>query len=214
MSKRKHNHLENLFYFPDGSYGWFDLSIQPVPEGVFILSIDITERKLAERSLRESEEKYRKAFKTSPDSVNINRLADGMYISVNPGFLETMEYTESEVIGKTSIEINVWKNTDDRKKLVNGLISKGFIKNLEAKFCSKNGKVIDGLMSAALIDIEGIPHILSITRDISELRLNEANLRYNEALLKEVGRLAKIGGWELRSGLQYLKLDRRSRPDL
>jgi len=41
------HHLENEFTFPDGS-GWFDLSIQPVPEGVFILSIDITERKKAE----------------------------------------------------------------------------------------------------------------------------------------------------------------------
>ncbi|OFX58129.1 MAG: hypothetical protein A2046_10370 [Bacteroidetes bacterium GWA2_30_7] len=44
-------HLENEFVFPDGSVGWFDLSFQPIPEGIFILSIDITERKLAEIKL-------------------------------------------------------------------------------------------------------------------------------------------------------------------
>lgn len=44
-------HLENEFTFPDGSQGWFELSFQPVPEGVFILSVDITERKRAEQNL-------------------------------------------------------------------------------------------------------------------------------------------------------------------
>ena len=44
-------HMENEFVFPDGTTGWFDLSIQPIPEGVFILSIDITESKKAAESL-------------------------------------------------------------------------------------------------------------------------------------------------------------------
>lgn len=44
-------HLENEFVFPDGSLGWFELSFQPVPEGIFILSVDITERKKAEQNL-------------------------------------------------------------------------------------------------------------------------------------------------------------------
>ena len=58
LEERISCHFENKFLFPDGNFGWFDLSIQPVPEGVFILSIDITERKNAEEALRESKEKY------------------------------------------------------------------------------------------------------------------------------------------------------------
>lgn len=50
---RKAIHLENEFVFPDGSIGWFDLSFQPVPEGIFILSMDITERKRSEILLQE-----------------------------------------------------------------------------------------------------------------------------------------------------------------
>ncbi len=157
---------------------------------------DITERKRVERALRESEEIYRKAFKTSPDSVNINRLEDGMYISVNRGFLEIMEYTEAEVIGKKSLEINIWKNPEDRKLLVKELKSKGFVSNLEAKFCTKSGKEIDGLMSAAIIEIDGGTHIINITRDITIRKQIEQALRYNEALLQEVGRIAHVGGWD------------------
>jgi len=69
LETRVANHLENEFVFPDGSIGWFDLSIQPVPEGVFILSIDISERKNAEKEFRISEEKYRLVADNSDDWI-------------------------------------------------------------------------------------------------------------------------------------------------
>ena len=52
MEERIPTHMENEFTFPSGEKGWFELSIQPVPEGIFILSIDITKRKQAEEELR------------------------------------------------------------------------------------------------------------------------------------------------------------------
>jgi signal transduction histidine kinase len=48
MEQRVHGQLENEFIFPDGSKGWFDLRFEPVPEGMFILSLEITARKAAE----------------------------------------------------------------------------------------------------------------------------------------------------------------------
>jgi signal transduction histidine kinase len=53
MEARQTEHLENEFSFADGTSGWFELIVQPVPEGIFILSLDITERKQAERQLRQ-----------------------------------------------------------------------------------------------------------------------------------------------------------------
>jgi len=154
---------------------------------------EISQLHLAEEELSKSEEKFRKAFVTSPDSININRLDDGMYVSINNGFTKIMGYTESDVIGKTSIELNIWKNPEDRKRLVDGLKARGEVENLEAEFVSKNGEIIYGMMSAALIDLSGVPHILNITRDITERKYAAIALKESENRYRELIELAVDG---------------------
>lgn len=83
----------------------------------------------------------RKAFNTTLDSVNINRLTDGLYVSINPGFTRITGYTEEDVIGKTSTEFNIWVHSDDRQRLVDGLLKDGEVANLEATFRMKNGEL-------------------------------------------------------------------------
>jgi len=129
---------------------------------------DISQRKKYEKELKQSEEKFRSAFYISPDSVNINRLSDGMYVSVNRGYTQLTGYTEEEVIGKTSAEINIWANPEDRLRLVEGLKKDGMVSNLEAGFRIKDGSIKYALMSASLLELNGIPHIINITRDITE----------------------------------------------
>jgi len=93
-------------------------------------------RQLVEK-LRKSDEKYRLAYMTSPDAININRLSDGMYTSVNDGFTRILGYTEDETIGRTSLEMNVWADPEDRAKMVKELEAKGNVKDYEADFLSK-----------------------------------------------------------------------------
>ncbi|HEY9152718.1 MAG TPA: PAS domain S-box protein, partial [Anaerolineales bacterium] len=140
----------------------------------------ITERKLAQNKLQESEEKFRKAFQTSPDSININRLEDGTYVSINKGFTQIMGYSENDVLGKTSLDLQIWESPEDRKKLVDGLKESGQVNNLEACFKAKNGDILYGLMSAAVLDLNGVPHIISITRDITERKQAEKRLIESE----------------------------------
>jgi PAS domain S-box-containing protein len=164
---------------------------------------DISARNKAEEKLLLSEEKFRKAFVTSPDSININRLDNGTYISINNGFTRITGYTEKEIIGKTSIDLNIWADPSERNRLIRGLKEKGEVENLETTFVMKNGAVRYGMISATLIDLDGIPHILSITRDITERKIAENALKENERLLRESQKIAQLGSfvWDLATGL-------------
>jgi PAS domain S-box-containing protein len=136
-------------------------------------------------ALRESEERYRKAFMTSPDSFVITRLSDGMFVSVNKGFTEITGYAAEEVIGKTSLEINIWKNPEDRIKIVERLKAKGEVRNYEACFLAKNREFY-GLVSASIIELNGEPHILNVTRDITDRKEAEDALTHSHDLMRYI----------------------------
>jgi len=178
----------------DGSYKWIEVTavnLLHVPDiqGVLVNYHDITERKLAEKALIESEDKFRLTFNFSPDSVNMNRLHDGLFVDINDGFTRLTGFTRDEVIGKTSSEIGIWNDPADRKKLTQGLLEHGIYENLEAQFRSKDGRLISALMSARVISLKGIPHIISITRDITERKLIEARLKQAQKM-ESIGSLA------------------------
>jgi len=141
---------------------------------------DITERMQAEEALRQSDEKFRLAFHTSPDSININRLSDGMYIDINEGFTKLTGYTREDAIGRSSVDLNIWYDPKDRQRLVKFLQSEGYVENLEARFRRKNGQIGVGLLSARVLRLDQEDVILSITRDITERKQVEDALRESE----------------------------------
>jgi len=140
-------------------------------EGTVIqaLCVDISERKRTEDALRASEEKFRLAFQTSPDSININRIHDGMYLDINEGFTKTMGYAREDIIGKTSLELNIWDDPKDRGRLLCALEHKGFVENMEARFRGKDGRISIGLMSARVLRIGKEDVILENRRDDFEV---------------------------------------------
>jgi diguanylate cyclase (GGDEF)-like protein/PAS domain S-box-containing protein len=153
-------------------------------ECVLTITRDVTEAKAtderlatAQRALQTSEIRYRSAFQTSLDSININRLSDGLYVDCNQAFLRSVGYEREEVMGKTSLELNIWANPHDRQKLVEILHQNGNCRDLEAQFKRKSGEVFWGQMSASLVEIEGVRCILSISRDISEARRAQEEIR-------------------------------------
>ena len=176
-----------------GDVRWVRIVGKPVFENDICIRLygivqDITERKQAESALKTSEEKFRLAFKTSPDAVNINKM-DGTYVEINEGFTSLTGYTGEEVLGKTSAEINIWAIPEDRIKLIEGLKVQGKYSNLQTQFRFKDGTIKTGIMSASIIYINGEPHILSITRDISDRIELENQIRQSQRL-ESVGRLA------------------------
>jgi diguanylate cyclase (GGDEF)-like protein/PAS domain S-box-containing protein len=179
---------ETQFIKKNGERIWVQISSTLIEiEGVdCILSVvrDISSARAAEeglaaarQALEASEARYRTAFQTSLDSININRLSDGCYIDCNQAFLDVIGYTRDEVIGRTSTELGIWANPRDRLNLIEILRQTSNCRDLEAQFRKKNGDVFWGQMSASLIEIEGVPCILSISRDISGAKIAEDEIR-------------------------------------
>ncbi len=82
----------------NGDARYFDLSVQPVPDGLFILSIDITDRKRAELFLKESEDRYRDLVENSQDLICTHDL-DGVIMTVNRALVKALGYEPEEVVG-------------------------------------------------------------------------------------------------------------------
>ena len=177
---------------PDGSRIDIDLRTMLIrdesgePVAMVGIGTDITARLKAEDALAMSEERYRLAFQNSLDSVNINRLSDGMYVEVNQAFLDIMGYAAHEVMGRTSLELDIWADPADRQHLVDELRQNGRCHNFEARFRRNDGTVIWGLMSAVVMELEGVPCILSITRDITEVKAAREVLERHQQQLEQV----------------------------
>ncbi len=137
--------------------------------------IDVSEQKLAKEKLQESEEKYRIAFKTSPDAVNLAQM-DGLFVDINNGFTQITGYSAEDVIGKRSSEIGIWAVPEDREKLLNGITEDGHVENMESKFRCKDGSIIIGLISGSIITLNDEPHILTILKDITKRKKIEKAL--------------------------------------
>src|SRR5208283_5264206 len=153
---------------------------------------DITERKRAEQALRASKEKFEKAFHASPDSININRLRDGVYLEVNAGFTRMTGYSAGDVVGRSSLpgDLGIWTREEDRERLKEGLLRDGRVEGLEAVFRRKDGTTLTGLMSAVVIEVDGEPALLNLTRDISTIK---AQTRQLERMTPLYAALNKVG---------------------
>lgn len=126
-----------------------------------------------EAALHLSEEKFSKVFHTSPDAIILSRLEDGLFLEVNQGFVRITGYSQDDVKGRTSLEINIWCDPKDRERFAQAMREDGQVTNMEARFRQKSGEIRDFLVSGRLIEIKGQACILSVARDISERKTGE-----------------------------------------
>ncbi|MBS4057343.1 MAG: PAS domain S-box protein [Bacteroidales bacterium] len=157
------------------------------------MKAEIAERQKAELALKESEEKFRLAFQTSPDSINITRIEDGTYVDVNEGFKTLMGLSDEQIIGKTSLELNVWVNPGDRTRMIAEVKRTGNVQSFEAKFRFRDGRIMHGLMSASVIMLNSKPHLISITKDISEFKATQEKLQKSESLFRTAFENSAVG---------------------
>lgn len=147
------------------------------------LEQEIHDRKQAETALRLSEEKFSKAFRSSPDPIAIIRLADETCIEVNDSFIDILGYGRDEAIGYSFSELNLWANEQDRYRIGRLLANSSTFRNQEFAYRSKSGELRIMLVSGETINLGGEPCLLAIGNDITEQRKVEHDLRLTQFFL-------------------------------
>jgi two-component system cell cycle sensor histidine kinase/response regulator CckA len=145
-----------------------------------VLRRQIRTRREAERALRESEERFRTVYQAIPDPVTLIRLDDERCVDVNDEFLRLTGWGKEEVVGKTAADLSIWCDPKNRAKMIEEIHRSGRAENVQAQFRMKDGGIIIGLFSAMSLMIGGKPHLISITRDITERYRAEKALKESE----------------------------------
>ncbi len=200
----------------DGREVWLGQHTQLLLErdivnGFQVVARDITERKRVEQALRESEERFSKAFHSSPAGMAISRLEDGRVLDVNDAFVRVSGFSREELIGMSSLDIGIWVNPDDRRQLAETLRRDGFLRHLEKEFRTKSGEVRHGLFNVEPVCIGRENYVLTLVLDITRRTEAEAALRRSQAVLQAhqhaLMRLTKsqhIGSGDWQSALEEL----------
>ncbi len=157
--------------------------------GVVLIFRDITGRKKAEEAMHASEERFSKAFRASPVPMSIVTYKEGRYIDVNESFLSNSGYTNEEIIGRTTTDIGIYADPEERSRLRQILEQHGGIRNVEVHRRVKGGEVRIALTSSELITLDGEQCILTTTNDITEHKRLEEQLLQSQKM-EAVGRLA------------------------
>ena len=166
-----------------------DISGQPYLVNVIQ---DVTERRLADRALRESEEKFHKAFRTSPHPLSIADFATGTLIEVNRAYERATGFNQDQLIGKNPVELGI-VSASRRERAFQTWSRVGEVRDVEIEFRHSSGDRRTALASADFIELGGRRCIIVGVHDITEQRRMEAAKIQLEAELRQVQKLEALG---------------------
>jgi diguanylate cyclase (GGDEF)-like protein/PAS domain S-box-containing protein len=162
----------------------FFMSIAGILIWSYCFIIMAVQRERSEKD--QANERFRLIFETIPDTVFISSLETGEIVEINEKYTEETGYTREETIGKTPMELNLWKNSREREVLVNHIRKQGSCKNIEIHIIAKNGKKISALISSSLMKMDHKKYIISVIRNISKNKELAKKLNTSEETFKAI----------------------------
>ena len=173
---------------------------------------DITERKHAEEALQASESRFSIAFNSNPMLATISMLEGGRFMAVNDSFISLTGYSRAEAVGHTALDLNLWPDPEDRRKVMDKLKKEKRVRDFEAKIRLKNGELRMLLLSVEKIELDGQVCLLHVANDVTQRNRAEEALRALSAKLRsareeEGTRIAREIHDELGGALTGVKWD-------
>ncbi|MBS0012906.1 MAG: PAS domain S-box protein [Desulfobacterales bacterium] len=197
--------VEYRYKCEDGHYLWLETvgnflrDESGAPQKIVFSSRDITNRKQAEQQLKESEERFSKAFRSSPGPQVISDIDAGEFIDVNDRWVEMLGYTRQELIGRSSKEVGIWADPGERDRIVQKLHKNGFFRDEPIEFKTSAGGTVYALWSAEAITLGNRHVMLSMIYDRTGHKQMEDALRESEQRLSLALDAVSDGVWDWRT---------------
>ena len=181
-----------------------ELSVYPSETGLTCYFRDITSRKIAEETLRQSEEKFSKVFHGGPIMMILATVEEGKFIDVNEALCSGTGYTREEIIGQTSKELNFFVDMNKRQERGKLLMEQGRIENVEFDFRTKSGEIRHGLSWSQIFYLDGQPcHITGLIDVTEQKRIQKEMAKIDR--LNLVGQLAAGIAHEMRNPMTTVR---------
>lgn len=207
------NNLSGEVYVPKtyggkGAYLWGSASKLYDQQGNIYGAIqsirDISDRKQAEVALRYAEERFSKAFILSPISMSISRQDNGVYLDVNDSYLQAVGYLREEMIGRSSLEMNIWNDASDRAEILRRLGIGEKVRDMEVQYRTQLGQVRLALLSMEPILLKEGECLVTMFIDIMERRQMEMDIARLDRL-NLIGEMAASIGHEIRNPMTVVR---------
>ena len=180
----------NENYRKDGSRLWTSSSVRAVrnEQGEILyyegFVVDVTERKQAERELRNSREKFSIIFEKAPFAATLSKLPEGIILEANAAFENLFGFTRQEVTGKTSVEAGINPDADKRARLIAALQASGSARDIELDLRTRTGEALIVNLNIDVVRIGEETYALQTAEDITERKRAEEELQRSEQVLR------------------------------
>lgn len=143
---------------------------------------DITERKLAEQALRESETRYRSLLEMAPFPAVLTRVSDGVLLYGNHRAEVQFGIKREAGIGQAAD--NFYEEPSERTRFIEAMESMKHVEDLEVRMRRQDGSAFWALVSASIVEFDNEPAIFAAINDITSRKNTDAALREQEEFFR------------------------------